>query len=39
MFRTRGVKGRLNNVKKDCTIGEVWLPLDIITQLIIYGHI
>ena len=30
MFKTReggGVKGRLNNVKKNCTIGAGWLPL------------
>ena len=27
MFKTRGgVKGRLNNVKKNCTIDEWWLP-------------
>ena len=28
MFKTRrGVKGRLNNVKKNCTIGRGGLPL------------
>ena len=29
MFKTRGagVKGRLNNVIKNCTFGEGWLPL------------
>ena len=37
MFKTReggGVKGRLNNVKKNCTIGAGWLPLWDKTSLI-----
>ena len=27
-----GVKGRLNNVKKNCTIGRGWLPLNLLNQ-------